>query len=791
MMRIHKYQVISAAGLVALVCGLARANIEGQTRVASGLFAPMFVTAAPGDPRRLFIAERGGVIRILDLTTGTIRPTPFLSIPSVDQAGEGGLLGMAFHPNYSNVGSTGFGKFYVNVTIDNGGDTSLGVVSPFSNHVREYTVSADANVASLGSQRSILSFVQPQTNHNGGWIGFSPIDKQLYIATGDGGGSFDAADGHTAGTGNSQDVTNNPLGKLLRVDVNGDDFTGGADPTGIKNYAIPPTNPFKAGVGTTTDDGGDDEIWSSGLRNPFRAGFDRHTADLWIGDVGQTAREEIDFQPQTSAGGENYGWRLREGLLQTPNAVGGAKPPGNVDPVYEYDRDADAFGGTVVTGGYVYRGPDPAIQGRYFFLDSRNTSGTLDDNFWTFDPANPFGTVLNIDGVMNPDVGTREFPVSFGEDAVGNLYVAYIVSGEVFRIRTTPHVSGAWNVDVDGNWSAAGNWLGGAPNAIDTTANFASVISAPRTVTVDAPRTLWSLNFNSPFMYTIAGANALTLDVSTGQAQINVLQGSHTISAPVVLNDNVGIRVMLAGDTLSLTGAVTATGRTITKLGYGAVELNNVRSAGLTVAAGTVRINPKGTPNDPAGTSVVNAYSIAAAAKLDLTNNSMIVNYTGAVGTLVNDTRQHLLAGRLTTTSGTAATGLGYGDNMVLGQSTFGGQSVDADSVLIKFTYIGDSNLDGVVDVADLGNLASAWQTSAPWTGGDFDYSGFVDVNDLGLLASNWQAGVGSPLGPQSLSEALAALGLPGASVPEPTAVAGAAGFVVLGLLRKTRARPE
>jgi hypothetical protein len=161
--------------------------------------------------------------------------------------------------------------------------------------------------------------------------------------------------------------------------------------------------------------------------------------------VGQGAREEIDFQPASSTGGENYGWRLREGRIATPSGGVGGACPGCVDPVYDYDRDNDPFGGTVVTGGYVYRGPDPSLQGKYFFLDSRNSASTADDNYWMFDPADPFGTVQNIDSMMTPNIGTAQFPVSFGEDAAGNLYIAYIASGEVFRIHTV--VPGDYNAD--------------------------------------------------------------------------------------------------------------------------------------------------------------------------------------------------------------------------------------------------------------------------------------------------------------------------------------------------------
>jgi glucose/arabinose dehydrogenase len=397
--------------------------IGGLQRVASGLAAPMFVTHAPDDPTRLFIAQRSGAIRILNLETGALQATPFLTMTGIDTEGEGGFLGLAFHPNYSQQGMPGFGKFYVSVTTDG---------SPLTSRIREFEVSAtDPNTANPASLREILSFPQPQANHNGGWIDFSPKDGYLYFASGDGGGSNDSGAGHTAGTGNAQDITNNWLGKMLRIDVNGDDFPTDA----ARNYAIPPTNPFRAGVGDPADDVGDDEIWSYGLRNPFRDSFDRMTGDLWIGDVGQGAREEINFQPFDSDGGENYGWRLREGTIATPGGgIGGPRPPGNVDPVYEYNRNNDPFGGTVVTGGYVYRGPDPSLQGKYFFLDSRNSAGTADDNYWMFDPANPNGTVLNIDSQLVPNTGNPQFPVSFGEDALGRLYIAYLATGDVYRI---------------------------------------------------------------------------------------------------------------------------------------------------------------------------------------------------------------------------------------------------------------------------------------------------------------------------------------------------------------------
>jgi autotransporter-associated beta strand protein len=333
----------------------------------------------------------------------------------------------------------------------------------------------------------------------------------------------------------------------------------------------------------------------------------------------------------------------------------------------------------------------------------------------------------------------------------------------------TPGASASWNVDNNGNWTDGGNWTGGnAPNGADVTATFGTIITAPRVVTVNAPQTVGALNFDSPISYSIGGSSALTMDTGGGQANINVTAGAHTISAPVVLNKSTSINTA-AGTGVALTGNLTATGQNITKVGSGTVQFENVRAAFIEVNGGQARIRAKATPNDTAGTSVVQSLGIGVSGVLDLTNNSMVIDYTGPVGTLVDSTRQHLQSGRMTSSSATTARGLGYANNAALDavKTTFAGQTVDPSSILIKYTYFGDTDLDGDVDVADLGKLATAWQTSNVWSNGDFDYNGTVNVNDLGLLATNWQAGVGNPLAP-SLSDALASLGLPNVSVPEP-----------------------
>jgi glucose/arabinose dehydrogenase len=401
--------VACALAIVATSAAVASAALS-TVRVTSGLARPIFATSPPGDATRLFVAEQhSGRIRILDLGDGSIAGTDFLTIGGLATGDEQGLLGLAFHPDYATNG-----YFFVNLTVT-GGDTEI----------RRYQVSPDPDVANPDSVLLVLGYSQPQTNHNGGWLAFGP-DEYLYVSSGDGGGGNDSAAGHTAAIGNAQDLTNNLLGKLLRIDVDGDDFPG----DGMRNYAIPPDNPF-------VDATGDDEIWSYGLRNPWRASFDRATGDLYVGDVGQNAREEIDVQPAGSAGGQNYGWRLREGRIATPSGgVGGNRPPGAIDPIYDYTHGSGSFQGFSVSGGYVYRGPIAEIQGHYFFADY------VSERIWSLvwdgsDPADFDGT--NWTGLTDRtgELATGQHSIdeisSFAEDALGNLYVLDL-GGEIFRI---------------------------------------------------------------------------------------------------------------------------------------------------------------------------------------------------------------------------------------------------------------------------------------------------------------------------------------------------------------------
>jgi glucose/arabinose dehydrogenase len=360
------------------------------TRVASGLSMPVFVTAPPGDTSRLFIVEQGtngtASIKILDLSTNTVLGTPFLTISGIATGGERGLLGLAFHPDYA---STGY--FYVYLS-----DTGA------SNSVWRYTVSALPDVADPASVRTVMVMAHPASNHNGGWIAFGP-DDYLYVATGDGGSGVNAQ---------NIDIL---LGKMLRIDVNGDDFPANAN----ANYAIPPTNPF---VGTT----GADEVWHYGLRNPWRDSFDPATGDLYIGDVGASTIEEISFQP-SGTGGLNFGWDCMEGGNCTGSMACTCNSTSLTDPIHTYGHSL----GCAVMGGYVYRGSALCgLQGTYFFADNcsnqiwsfRYTGGLVADFTNRTAELDPPGT-LAIGGIS-----------SFGEDQNGELYLCALYSGDVFRV---------------------------------------------------------------------------------------------------------------------------------------------------------------------------------------------------------------------------------------------------------------------------------------------------------------------------------------------------------------------
>ena len=419
---------LGAFGLIVSVSVFAQA-VPGldAIRVASGLTLPLFVTAPPGDTNRVFIVQQGGVIRILKKDTGLLNPTPFLTVSNISTNGEEGVLGLAFDPDYATNG-----KFYVDCVAP-GGAFSAGITQ-----IRQYQVSSNPDIADTTPTniKTLLAFDQPQDNHKGGWIAFSPRvgdDHNLYIATGDGGNANDSGNGHIEPGGNSQNLTT-LLGKMLRIHI--DPATG--------TYTIPANNPY-ASPSPSPAPTPRPEIWLRGLRNPFRDSFDRGTGRMVIGDVGQDTREEVDVQqPTNPGGGEDYGWRDREGLIQnpvypTPTAMPTATPnPPWVDPIIDYPHTT----GRTVIGGYVYRGTQfPQLQGVYVFGDYLGPSTGGGSKIFMLNYNGT--TASNFQDITTPDL----FPIpttsgnvsltnlsSFGEDAAGELYMTDIGSGNVYKL---------------------------------------------------------------------------------------------------------------------------------------------------------------------------------------------------------------------------------------------------------------------------------------------------------------------------------------------------------------------
>jgi glucose/arabinose dehydrogenase len=353
------------------------------TKVAGGLQSPVYVTGAGDGSGRLFIVEQVGLIRVIK--DGRLLPTPFLDIRSlVVSGGERGLLSVAFHPQFKTNGT-----FVVDYTRTSTNPAAVGdtVIARFKANP------PTADVADRASGQTLLTVHQPQANHNGGLVNFGP-DGFLYIGMGDGGAGGDTGPGH-APEGNGQSLTT-LLGKILRIEVND---TG--------QYRIPSSNP-NLGAGTRR------EIWAYGVRNPWRFSFDRATGDLYIGDVGQNAWEEVDFQPAAAKGGANYGWPSWEGDHRYRFSPARAN---DTKPIAEYHHEA---GVCAVTGGYVYRGTKiQALSGFYIFGDY--CTGQL----WT---------LVKYRGSWRRSV-LRDTPYlisSFGEDDTGELYVVDH-AGSVYR----------------------------------------------------------------------------------------------------------------------------------------------------------------------------------------------------------------------------------------------------------------------------------------------------------------------------------------------------------------------
>jgi glucose/arabinose dehydrogenase len=356
------------------------------TPYQSGFTSPVHITHAGDASQRLFIVEQSGIIRIIK--DNIVLTTPFLDIHErvlFPGSGEQGLLSVAFPPDYASKG-----YFYVYYTrLDGNNQTSRFHLKP-----------GKPNEADPLSEQPIILFNHPTySNHNGGQLAFGS-DGYLYIGTGDGGGGGDPQ-------GNAQNPAS-LLGKLLRIDVE----------VGVDPYLVPTTNPYTQTVGYQG------EIWALGLRNPWRYSFDRQTGDLYIGDVGQNTQEEVDFQPASSHGGENYGWNTLEGNLCYNPSINCVPPALYASPVAVYDHGTNDSNGCSITGGAVYRGTTyPRLQGTYLYGDYCR------GKIWGLKYSNGWHYRQMLD--TNLSIST------FGEDEAGNLYLADLSSGVIYQISDT------------------------------------------------------------------------------------------------------------------------------------------------------------------------------------------------------------------------------------------------------------------------------------------------------------------------------------------------------------------
>jgi glucose/arabinose dehydrogenase len=349
------------------------------TQYTTGLKSPTaIVSTKSSTERRLFVVERSGTIRIIG-NNGSLESEPFLDISSkVLSNEEMGLLGLVFSPTYASDG-----YFFVNY-IDKSQNTVIA----------RYRLSSNENVADTNSEQILLTIKQPYANHNGGDLLFGK-DGYLYVALGDGGSAGDPQ--------NLSQNLNSLLGKILRIDVS------------QIPYKIPSSNPYYGQADKRN------EIWSFGLRNPWRASFDRKTGDLYIADVGQGSKEEVNIEAFGSKGGANYGWRCYEGNSDFKTAGCGPKNQ-YVFPAFEYDHNNERCS---ITGGYVYRGQQyPALDGKYFYGDY--CTGEI---FWAEKQGDEWKTTKALD---------TDFMIStFGEDSRGELYAADFEKGTLYKLEAS------------------------------------------------------------------------------------------------------------------------------------------------------------------------------------------------------------------------------------------------------------------------------------------------------------------------------------------------------------------
>jgi glucose/arabinose dehydrogenase len=415
----------------------------GVSLVADGLTAPVALVEPPDGSGRLFVVDQVGLIRVID-AEGSLSPDPFLDlrsriVPLMPDFDERGLLGLTFHPGYA-----ANGRFFVYYSAPLRAGAPAGF--DHTSHISEFRVSADPNRGDPASERVILQVDEPQFNHNGGTVLFGP-EGYLYVSLGDGGGADDVGLGHvedwyeTNAGGNGQDIQQNLLGNILRIDVDSG-----------SPYGIPADNPFTATPGCSD---GCDEIFAYGLRNPYRMSFDMGGShQLFVGDAGQELWEEVSIVTR----GGNYGWNVKEGThcfstdnpdespAECPDEVLSGIRSGDplIDPVIEYANHHQPGGlGAVVVGGHVYRGRVlPQLRGRYVFGDWSREFEEPDGTLFVASPRKRGLWLMQELRVANRPSGRIDhYVMGFGQDLSGEVYVLVTEStgptgdtGKVFKL---------------------------------------------------------------------------------------------------------------------------------------------------------------------------------------------------------------------------------------------------------------------------------------------------------------------------------------------------------------------
>jgi len=715
MLRLPAFAVLLVAASMPLVLEAGSPTYTTR-RVTAGVSSPVFVCQAPGDNDRLFIVQQGGQIRIFNLATNTLQAGNFLSMTGISTGGEQGLLGLAFHPNYASTSP------YLYVYFTNGAGNL---------QVNRYTRQT-ADLADNASAQTVIIIPHPTNgNHNGGWIGFNPVAtgaarSYLHLAVGDGGSGNDPPN-------NAQNI-NQLLGKMVRINIDADDFPADAN----RNYGIPAGNPF---AGATA---GADEIWSMGLRNPFRSSFDRQTGDIWIGDVGQNALEEIDFEPFNTPG-RNYGWRKYEGT--NLNFAGDAEILNHTPPVHQYARSF----GVAVIGGYRYRGLSmPGLAGTYFFAD--NSSSRIWSS--TYSGTGNLQNVTEIQATIAPGGGLSIGSISsFGEDHRGEIYICDL-GGEVFQIIPTLNITntsplGATTVGASYNLTFAAA-SGSTPYsfALDSGSLPAGLTLNTSGALTGTPTAAGTSNF------TLRVTDSIGTNVTKAFAlTVNVAPSITTASLP---DGNAGTAY---SQTLAATGG---TGAYTWSLASGALPTSlSLSNAGLISGTPTVggTFNFTVRVTDSANVATTRALSITIGTSLNITTTTLPAwtatrPYNQAVAATGGTTPYvwSLSAGTLPVgLTQNTSTGAISGTPTAAGTSNFTVRVTDANTLQDTQALSIVINAVPAISTATLpnGNVGAAYNQTLTRTGGTAPFTWSVSVGTLPASLS-LNAGTGAITGTPS-----------------------------------------